>query len=1191
MANDFKIILSASPDTTKLKTDLDNFFKSYKAPSISTSGSGSSSGSPLKPVVSDAEKLDKITQDQIKQQEKLNAEFAKYQQQVDVFLAKTQNRDLSQPGAQGALDVRNQMQGVLNGEVTPDAVAKLKDLSSAAKVADANFQGLSGGIKTTSFNLLDAAKSVGITVTAMQALQFVISQFKDGVEYIKNLDKELTNIRLVTGQSKESVYELGKEYNQTAKELGVTTLEVTKSSVEFIRQGKTATETAQLIRNATMLSKLGNLDAADSADKLTSIMNGFKFSVEETGPVLDKLVALDNSFATSVGEISTALKYSSVSAQQAGIDFDHLAAYTTVISSVTRQNAESIGQALRTLSTRFTDIKQGKLDEDGMGINNVEASLARVNIKLRDSRNNFRDVQDVIAEIGAKWKQIPETQQDEIAKAIAGTRQREQFLVLMNHQLDIQKALTTETESTGLATQRYGIYLQGAEASANKLQTSWEKTWQTTMNSDVIIYFNHLLTVILDIVDAAGGWGKVIEAWGPSGAIIFFDILIKETKEYLKLLQDLLTLDFSKFVKDLASLNDNVFGKDKVKLFVEAIQSLNTGDFSKYESDIANANKSLQGLGETLVGVVKQNDKLNDSIDNTSQKLQNLVGQDTALNDVLKDLNGSIDFTGGLMAKAALNSLTFSDIQTTLAKNPDFIKYISIENDQIKINTDALRRLDLEKAENAYATAAQKLSLDLYNKSSAETIQNDIRAGEVLKKYVDAIKDGSAYTEQLAAEQKKASEAAKKAAEDQFNAEKKAAEEKLKLYDDEKKAADDLLKLVIDMIKQEKQAEIDHLNQQKANYDELIDKRIQALDALKAETDYQNNLKKDEKKSTDIKSQIAILKLDNSPEAKAKILKLQEQLAAQTDKINQETADHKLKLEKDSLEKEKKRFDDSIKDKVQVIQNYLKQTGKITQDALNMIKNHGKELYGQLLEWNRVYGDGIDQTIVDAWNKGYNALQNYSQLLVEIKDQQSLVNHYQSIANDVVKPWDDAANAVQAYIDKIDDIPQPKPPAITGDNGRGEGGKPGAGGGWGEGGKPQTNGGDGLGSAAGGTTNLDVSAGASYHSGLDVGPAGGLRTRNNDTIRALLSPGEVVFNASQQANLLHNFIPNIIKSTSNINQSGNIFKFDNLINIEGNTDRSMIPDLNKLADQVIEKLNTATQNRGIKRPVNLFGSS
>ncbi len=960
-------------------------------------------------------------------------------------------------------------------------------------------------------------------------------------------------------------------------------------SLEWRRQGKTIEETNKLIKASLMLATLGNMDSAEATEKLTAIMNGYKLSVDEAIPVIDKLVALDNNYATSVKEITGALQYSSQSLQAVGVDFDHASAYITTLSSTTRLSEEIIGTSMKAIATRFQDIKKGKLDEDSMGINHVEESLIGLNIKVRDSRYQFRDLQDVLKDLGKEWNNINPTKKSEIAEAFAGTKQANLFLALMNNIQMSEKAVAIETDATGLSLERFAQKQKDVETSANKMQDAWEKAWQTTLNPDVLIYFNHLLTVILDTVDALGGWGKVFQMWSTSGIPTFFEIIVKEGKEYLKLLQDLLALDFSKFAKDLASLNDNVFGKNNVKLFVEALQGIVSGDFSKYEAAITNINQSFQGLGETISGVVANNDQLNTSLDTTAQKLENLVGQNTALNDVLKDLNGSIDFTGGLMAKAASNSLTFSDIQTALARNPDFIKYISIENDQIKINTEALRRLDLEKAESAYATAAQKLSLDLYNKASAETIQNDIRAGEVLKKYVDSIIDGTAYTEQLAAAQKKAAEAAKKAAEEQFNAEKKAAEEKLRLYEDQKKAADDLLKLVISMIKQEKQAEIDHLNQQKENYDELIDKRIQALDALKAENDYQASLKKDEKKATDIKSQIAILKLDNSPEAKAKILKLQEQLAAQTDKINKETADHKLKLEKDALEKEKKRFDDSIKDKVQVIQNYLKQTGKITQDALDMIKNHGQQLYGQLLEWNRVYGDGIDQTIIDAWNKGYDAVQHYSELLIEIKDQQTLVDHYKAISDSVVKPWDDATNAVQTYIDKLNEIPK-EPPSLTND-GKEMGGKPDSNGGWGTGGKPKTNGGDGLGSAAGGTTDLDVSAGASYHSGLDVGPAGGLRTRDNDTIRAMLSPSELVLNGSQQANLLHNFIPNIIKSTSNINQGGNTFKFDNLINIEGNADRTMIPDLNRLADQVIEKLNTATQNRGIKRPVNLFGSS
>lgn len=98
-------------------------------------------------------------------------------------------------------------------------------------------------------------------------------------------------------------------------------------SLEFVRQGKTAEETAILIKNSTMMAKLGNMEMADSSESLTSIMNGFKMEVEETGDAVSKLVAIDNVASTSVKELSTAMRYNANLAKEVGVDFDHLAAY------------------------------------------------------------------------------------------------------------------------------------------------------------------------------------------------------------------------------------------------------------------------------------------------------------------------------------------------------------------------------------------------------------------------------------------------------------------------------------------------------------------------------------------------------------------------------------------------------------------------------------------------------------------------------------------------------------------------------------------------------------------------------------------------------------------------------------------------------------------------------------------------
>lgn len=108
------------------------------------------------------------------------------------------------------------------------------------------------------------------------------------------------------------------------------------------------------------------MDASEATELLTSTQNGYKLSVEETLEVVDKLSALDLEYATSASEIATSLQYVASTAESAGVSLDQLMALITVGSETTRLNAESIGQAWRTLISRFTNVKLGKyVSEEG----------------------------------------------------------------------------------------------------------------------------------------------------------------------------------------------------------------------------------------------------------------------------------------------------------------------------------------------------------------------------------------------------------------------------------------------------------------------------------------------------------------------------------------------------------------------------------------------------------------------------------------------------------------------------------------------------------------------------------------------------------------------------------------------------------------------------------------------------------
>jgi len=192
----------------------------------------------------------------------------------------------------------------------------------------------------------EAAKKMVIWAIATEALYGTLKKIGEAIQYVKDLNKELTNIQIVTGASTKQVADLAVQYNALAKQTGSTTLEVAKGSVEWARQGKTVEETQKLLTASMMMSKLAAMDSADATEKLTAIMNGFNFEASQAQHVLDVLITLDNNYATSTNEIASAMQRSSNSAQLAGVSFEQLASYITIISATTRKSSESIGESL-----------------------------------------------------------------------------------------------------------------------------------------------------------------------------------------------------------------------------------------------------------------------------------------------------------------------------------------------------------------------------------------------------------------------------------------------------------------------------------------------------------------------------------------------------------------------------------------------------------------------------------------------------------------------------------------------------------------------------------------------------------------------------------------------------------------------------------------------------------------------------
>jgi len=251
-------------------------------------------------------------------------------------------------------------------------------------------------------------------------------EFQKIVNITKELDKAATNIRIVTGMNRQEVDNAILSYNKLAEELGTTTTALAQSANEWLRQGYSISESMDLITATTQLSKLGMLDMNSATKVLTSTLKGFKMQASEASTVVDKLTKLDMNYAASAGEIGEAMARTSAIASQMGLSLDETAAMVTTIMDVTQQSAEMAGTAVRSILSRYGNVKAGSFvsmmteGEDLEKINDIEKVLGVLGISIRNSKMEMRDMGEVLDELAKKWNTLSSVEQSAVATAFAG---------------------------------------------------------------------------------------------------------------------------------------------------------------------------------------------------------------------------------------------------------------------------------------------------------------------------------------------------------------------------------------------------------------------------------------------------------------------------------------------------------------------------------------------------------------------------------------------------------------------------------------------------------------------------------------------------------------------------------------------------------------------------------------------------
>lgn len=409
-------------------------------------------------------------------------------------------------------------------QLGPTGVQAFNQLSQAVLQGQMPLQrmgGLVGNLMTTFGNSIKWSLAYG-------AINKIAQGFQNAFQYAQDLNESLTNIRVVTGLGADEMERFAEKANKAAKILATTTTAYTDAALIYYQQGLTGQAVEERAETTLKLANVTGQTAETVSDQMTAVWNNFYDGSKSLEYYADVLAALGAATASSTDEISQGLEKFAAVADTVGLSYEYATTALATVTAQTRQSADVVGTAFKTLFARIQDLELGDTLEDGTTLGSYSEALAKVGVNIKNADGSLKDMNNILDEMGAKWKQIDKDQQVALAKSVAGIRQYTQLIALMDNWDTFEMNLVVAENSEGTLEEQQKIWAESWDAASKRVKASAEDLFNSLIDDKFFIDLSNIFADLLDgldeFIDSIGGLktllplvaGWMMKAFGPS---------------------------------------------------------------------------------------------------------------------------------------------------------------------------------------------------------------------------------------------------------------------------------------------------------------------------------------------------------------------------------------------------------------------------------------------------------------------------------------------------------------------------------------------------------------------------------------------------------------------------------------------------------------------------------------------------
>ena len=297
------------------------------------------------------------------------------------------------------------------------------------------------------------------------ALSKFLSAISPAIDYVRELDASLTDLKQATGASDEELKQLFIDSENIAKGLNTTTKEIINQTTWWKNLGYNIKDAQTLAKNTSILSALSpGLGTEKAASSLLNTIKAFELEPDNSlDSVISKInITGQNSGLSNTG-ITDILSQTSSAMAEAGNTLDETIALGVSAMKITG-SADTASDILNSIT--------GNIQDNGPVISELTKTPEMpdgISLFTDETNETYKTTYRILSDIASVWEQLDSGSQTEIISTVSGGENIQPVTQLIESFDTARQSVILMSDSAGNAMQSINESTDGLNAKLNTL--------------------------------------------------------------------------------------------------------------------------------------------------------------------------------------------------------------------------------------------------------------------------------------------------------------------------------------------------------------------------------------------------------------------------------------------------------------------------------------------------------------------------------------------------------------------------------------------------------------------------------------------------------------------------------------------------------------------------------------------------